>query len=130
MTATMQTMRAALPQEQSRSMPPREVIDRTVDKTGAARQIDEGDRNTLTAIGHLAFGTAAGALYGAAVGSRRSSVPAGILYGLTVWALAYGFGLPLLGLHRAAQDDTRDRNQVLIASHAVWGATLGKMVSA
>jgi hypothetical protein len=51
----------------------------------------------------------------------------GIAYGLGLWATAYGVGLPSLGLHPAAQDDTKDRNQVLIASHVVWGAALGMM---
>jgi hypothetical protein len=41
--------------------------------------------------------------------SEGSSVMAGIAYGLTVWALAYGVGLPSLGLHPAATDDTKDR---------------------
>jgi uncharacterized membrane protein YagU involved in acid resistance len=59
--------------------------------------------------------------------SNGSSMMAGIAYGLTVWALAYGVGLPSLGLHPAATDDTKDRNQVLIASHIVWGATLGRL---
>ncbi len=51
----------------------------------------------------------------------------GIAYGLAVWAVAYGVVLPSLGLHRAATDDTKDRNEVLIASHVVWGAVLGKL---
>jgi hypothetical protein len=149
MTLTMQALRASLPREQTRPMPPREVIDRTVDKSGAGGAIDEGGRNALTTAGHLAFGAAAGAVYGAAVSARSqrsslrspeassepaseasseaSSVLAGIAYGLAVWALAYGVGLPSLGLHPAAAEDTKDRNEVLIASHIVWGATLGRL---
>jgi uncharacterized membrane protein YagU involved in acid resistance len=133
MTVTMQALRAWLPREQTRPMPPREVIDRTVDKSGAGGVVDEGGRTALTTVGHLAFGAAAGALYGAAVSAsskeslERSSVMAGIAYGLTVWALAYGVGLPSLGLHPAAADETNDRNEVLIASHIVWGATLGRL---
>ena len=144
-------------------MPPREVIDRTVDKSGAGGAVEEGGRTALTTAGHLAFGAAAGALYAAALDAASgaastlssqsssgepqhssdwsdssdrsdrsdrldgSSVMAGIAYGLIVWALAYGVGLPSLGLHPAATDDTKDRNQVLIASHIVWGATLGRL---
>ena len=128
MTATMQAMRAALPQERTRPMPPREIINRTVEKSGAGPAVDHDDRTLLTTIGHLAFGAAAGAVYAAVVGERRSTTLTGVVYGLAVWALAYGVGLPSLGLHPAAQDDTKDRNEVLIASHVVWGATLGKMV--
>jgi hypothetical protein len=136
MTVTMEALRAWLPREQTRRMPPREVIDRTVNKSGAGGTVDEGGRTVLATAGHLAFGAAAGALYAAAMGaskpsSERSSQPssmmAGITYGLAIWALAYGVGLPSLGLHPAATDDTKDRNEVLIASHIVWGATLGRL---
>ena len=129
MTIVMEALRTALPAEQHRRMPPREIVDRTIEKaaeaTGERIDLDRSDRIALTAVAHLAFGTAAGAIYAATVGSRRSSAIKGIAYGLAVWALAYGVGLPSLGLHPAAPDDTTDRNEVLIASHTVWGATLG-----
>ena len=127
MTIAMEGLRAALPREQFRKMPPREIVDRTVAKTGQSEQVDEGDRIVITTVAHLAFGTAAGALYGAVVNRRQSSAFVGIAYGLVVWALAYGVGLPSLGLHPAAANDTKDRNEVLIASHVVWGATLGRL---
>ena len=131
MTAAMEALRTALPAEQHRRMPPREIVDRTIDKaadaTGEDPNLDRGDRIWLTTIAHFAFGTAAGAVYGAAVGSRRTSALTGIAYGLAVWALTYGVGLPSLGLHPAATDDTKDRNEVLIGSHVVWGATLGML---
>jgi uncharacterized membrane protein YagU involved in acid resistance len=131
MTVVMEAMRAALPHEQYRRMPPREIVDRTVEKTtevtGEHVELDRGDRMALTTLVHFAFGTAAGAVYAATVGSRPSSVFTGMAYGLAVWAFAYGVGLPSLGLHPAAAEDTKDRNAVLIASHAVWGAVLGSL---
>ena len=130
MTIVMEGMRAALPAEQHRRMPPREIVDRSIAKAeetaGARAELDRSDRATLTTIAHFAFGAAAGALYGA-FGRRRSSVLTGIAYGLGVWAVAYGVGLPSLGLHPAASEDTKDRNEVLIASHVVWGATVGML---
>jgi uncharacterized membrane protein YagU involved in acid resistance len=127
MTLTMQALRAWLPREQARPLPPREVIDHTVEKSGAGRAVDEDGRNAITAVGHFAFGAAAGALFGMIESpkSTRSAIFAGAAYGLTVWGLAYGVGLPSLGLHPAAADDTTDRNELLIASHIVWGAALG-----
>ena len=129
MTIVMEGLRAAMPAEQHRPMPPREIVDRTIEKaeqtSGERADLDRRDRTAVTAIAHLAFGAAAGALYGAA--SRRPSMLTGIAYGLGVWAVAYGVGLPSLGLHPAAQRDTKDRNEVLVASHVVWGAALGMM---
>lgn len=131
MTVAMEGLRAVLPAEQHRRMPPREIVDRTIDKTvektGEGLDLDRDDRIVLTTLAHFAFGAAAGAVYGAITGSRRSSVLKGIAYGLGVWAVAYGVGLPSLGLHRAAARDTSSRNEVLIASHLVWGAFLGKL---
>jgi len=131
MTVVMEGLRVVLPAEQHRRMPPREIVDRTIDKTvektGEGQDLDRDDRIVLTTLAHFAFGAAAGAVYGAITGSRRSSVLKGIAYGLGVWAVAYGVGLPSLGLHPAAARDTTNRNEVLIASHLVWGAFLGNL---
>ena len=127
MTLTMEALRAALPREQTRRMPPREIVDRTVDKAGVGMEVDRSDRIALTTVAHFAFGALAGAVYGAVVERRKSTALTGVTYGLAVWALAYGVVLPSLGLHTAAADDTNDRNAVLVASHVVWGATLGKL---
>jgi uncharacterized membrane protein YagU involved in acid resistance len=131
MTLTMGALRAMLPREQVRPAPPREVVDQAVDKvvekTNASIAPDHEDRTAMTAVAHFAFGTVAGAVYGALIDRREASSTSGVAYGLAVWALAYGVGLPSLDLHPAAQEDTSDRNQVLIASHVVWGAVLGAM---
>lgn len=133
MTVVMEALRAALPTEQYRRMPPREVVDRAIDNaaeaTGENANFDRFDRVALTAVAHLGFGAAAGAVYGATTRSGRSSIFRGIAYGVGVWALAYGVGLPSLRLHPAAAHDTKDRNEVLIASHVVWGAVLGKLTA-
>ena len=130
MTITMEALRAVFPREQQRRIPPREIVDRTVEKTGEGHQVDETDRFAITTAAHFAFGTAAGALYGSLVRARDSSPVRGIGYGLSVWALAYGLILPAMGVHPAAEDDTNDRNGLLIASHVVWGATLGSLAAA
>ena len=129
MTLVMQALRAWLPREQQRPMPPREIVENAVEKAGADAHVGEDDRTVITAAAHLAFGAAAGAVYGGLVGSRRASVLSGIGYGLAVWAGAYGVGMPSLGLHPAAENDTTDRNEVLIGSHIVWGAVLGALVA-
>ena len=130
MTIAMGVLRAWLPREQLRPMPPREIVDRTIEQAGVGNEIDPAERTALTAVAHLAFGTFAGAVYGSLTRSRSTSSHAiwmGAAYGLTVWALAYGAGLPALGLHPAASNDTPDRNETLIVSHLVWGATLGML---
>jgi uncharacterized membrane protein YagU involved in acid resistance len=133
MTLAMEGLRAALPREQVRHMPPREVVDRTVDQTGRGAEVDASERIALTTVAHFAFGAAAGAMFGLLFQPRRHGRGAtgrsliGVGYGLAVWAVAYGVVLPSLGLHPAAPDDTTDRNEVLVASHIVWGAALGAL---
>jgi len=130
MTMVMEALRTWLPREQFRRMPPREIVDRAIEQAGVADEIDFADRTVVTAVAHLAFGMLAGAVYGTLAGPHRTrsrAIWTGAAYGLTVWALAYGAGLPALGLHPAASTDTTDRNETLIASHLVWGATLGML---
>jgi uncharacterized membrane protein YagU involved in acid resistance len=122
MTITMQLLRMWMPREQSRPAPPAEVVENVIDDTAA---LAGEDRRWLTPLAHFAFGAAAGAVYGAAAGSRRASALTGATYGLGVWALSYQLGLPSLGLHPAASRDTKERNEVLVASHIVWGIALG-----
>ena len=133
MTVAMEGLRAALPREQLRRMPPREVVDSGIEQAGAGGEVDTEGRVLITTVAHFAFGAAAGAVYGGLFRSRLrrmdgyTAAMSGIAYGVGVWALAYGVVLPSLGLHRAATDDTKDRNEVLIASHVVWGAVLGRL---
>jgi uncharacterized membrane protein YagU involved in acid resistance len=125
MTVVMEALRYALPREQARPAPPREVVDRTLDAVSGPDAADDDTRKKLTFVGHFAFGAAAGAVFASAVEPRNASIWKGIAYGVAVWAAAYGFGLPSAGLHRDPARDTPDRNAVLIASHIVWGAALG-----
>jgi putative membrane protein len=127
MTLAMEVLRATMTREHHRRMPPREIVDRSVHAAGAADEDDRSDRIVLATIAHFAFGALAGAIYGATIGSRQSSALKGIGYGIGVWAVAYGVGLPSLGLHPSASDDTAERNVTLVASHVVWGATLGTL---
>ena len=100
----------ALPAEQHRRMPPREIVDRTIDKaeeaTGERVELDRDDRVAMTTIAHLAFGAAAGALYGA-FGPRRPRSSPGSPTGL-----ASGRPPTVSGCRRLASilphhDDTR-----------------------
>jgi putative membrane protein len=129
MTIVMEGLRTLLPAEQVRPSPPREIVDRAAEtvEEHVAIELAEVERTLVATLAHFAFGAVAGALYGTVAGSRRASVWTGIAYGVGVWAVAYGVGLPSLGLHPAATNDGRDRNEVLFASHVVWGATLGAL---
>ena len=58
--------------------------------------------------------------------SRRAtvsrSIPAGIGYGLLVWAGSYLGLLPALGFTARRRASPSERNALMIAAHVVWGA--------
>jgi uncharacterized membrane protein YagU involved in acid resistance len=48
----------------------------------------------------------------------------GALFGVGVWAASYLGWLPAAGILRPATREPAGRNAMMIASHAVWGASL------
>lgn len=104
--------------------PPRKITRRAEAAVGVAT-----DRRTLDALswlGHYGYGAVMGALFG--VLQRRLRAPrlvAGVVWGLIVWAASYLGWLPAAGLHPAAHRDRPDRTATMVASHVVYGATLG-----
>ncbi|HAE50230.1 MAG: hypothetical protein CMO30_07960 [Tistrella sp.] len=58
MTAAMRRMRPLLPEEDRYPLPPREIVDRTTDRTE-----DEQARRRQTLLAHFAFGAASGAVF-------------------------------------------------------------------
>jgi putative membrane protein len=68
-----------------------------------------------------------GALYGLTANpqSLPAAAPAGVAFGLGVWAGSYLGVLPAAGLYRSAADEPTERNAMMVAAHVVWGASLG-----
>lgn len=120
MTLTMLALRARMPRERVKALPPRKITVNLLHRLGLARHLDRKDKRRLTAFSHFGYGAAAGALY--AFMPRR---PPGPVYGLAVWAVSYLGAMPALSLYRPATRDAASRNGLMIASHLVWGAFLG-----
>ena len=54
----------------------------------------------------------------------RSNLAAGLLFGAAVWGVSYFGLLPSLNLYPSAEDDSNQRQAVMIAAHAVFGTAL------
>ena len=54
----------------------------------------------------------------------RSDLVAGLLFGAAVWGVSYISLMPSLNLYPSAQDDSNQRQAVMIAAHAVFGSAL------
>ena len=91
-------------------------------------------RALIQTAAHFAFGTMAGAAYGAVTSAlprvaplvdRCPPVLRGAGYGLSLWAVSYGAALPTLNILPPPSADQPGRQWRLVAAHLVYGATLG-----
>lgn len=126
MTAAMNRMHAALPEEERYPLPPREITERVL--------IDGPDEAVMDAatVAHLAYGAAIGALIG---GMRPGIGPgAGAAAGVGVWAASYFGWVPGFGVLEPADEHPPRRNALMIAAHLVWGGVtalaLGSLIEA
>jgi hypothetical protein len=76
---------------------------------------------------HFAYGAACGAVYA----RFRPLLPcsdmtAGLLFGGAVWGVSYLGLMPALRLFPPAESDSRRRQAVMIAAHAVFGSSLAQ----
>jgi hypothetical protein len=78
---------------------------------------------------HLAFGAAGGAFYALLrwVAPILAGVPMGIAFGLGIWAASYRGWIPAMNILPAEQHPGRCGTLVMIAAHAVYGATIGAL---
>jgi uncharacterized protein DUF6789/uncharacterized protein DUF1440 len=130
MTLAMKLLHERLPREERYPLPPRQVTEGLAEKAGVNEHLDEEEREAATWVSHFAYGAACGALYGAVSGERLDERPllAGVGFGLAVWAGSYLGWLPAAGVLSPATEHPARRNALMIAAHAVWGATTGAVV--
>ena len=77
-------------------LPPEHITHDAMSEAGI--HLDEGSRNVLSTISHVAYGAASGAVYGAVVPTGAQGVGTGIAFGVGVYAGSYLGLLPALGL--------------------------------
>ncbi len=112
-------------------LPPHEIASRTVDRTAAGDNLDQGDRRELGWLTHFAFGAAAGAFYALLRNVVRTPGPAwlhGAGYALAIWFVSYMGWVPALRLMPPADRDEPGRQPVMVAAHVVFGAVLGGLI--
>ena len=125
MTLAMKLMHEHLPREERYPLPPRQVTEGLAEKAGVNERLDEEEREAATWVSHFAYGATCGALYGAVSGEKTDehALLAGVGFGLAVWAGSYLGWLPAAGIISPATEHPARRTALMIAAHAVWGAT-------
>jgi hypothetical protein len=111
-------------------MPPEKITARLLDRAGWKSR-SRRSQDLLSALLHLGFGGAGGALF--ALAERRPhpplpTVPAGILFGGAVWLVSYQGWVPALRIMAPPSRDRPGRPQAMLAAHLVYGAVLGAVV--
>jgi hypothetical protein len=127
MTVAMATMHRQLPWWQRFRLPPREITASMLRKTGVRHRVPREVESTAVAVGHFAYGAAAGAVYGTLPLKSRGPL-SGILYGLLVWAGSYGGWLPAAGLATPLRRRTDEHIALMVLAHVLWGGVLGTTV--
>jgi uncharacterized membrane protein YagU involved in acid resistance len=130
MTAVMVAGKSRLPRRYQYPLPPRQIVETLVRRTGMLDESSNDTRDLLTDLAHCAYGAGAGAVYGA-IAPRLPKQPVlnGMAYGVTVWAASYLGWLPAMRFPAAATREPGERNALMISAHLVWGATLGLLES-
>jgi hypothetical protein len=74
---------------------------------------------------HLAIGVGGGAVYGGLLlRGPRPPLAAGALFGLGLWAVAFGALMPALGVFRSPREGTWPETGVNAVSHLLYGAVM------
>jgi uncharacterized membrane protein YagU involved in acid resistance len=129
MTLAMVVMHRLLPERERQPLPPRQLTVEAAGRAGVER-MDEDEQHYATLAAHLGYGAAAGAAYArVAEETGGASVAHGVAFGLALWVAGYIGWVPALGFAPAAHRESPPRNALMIASHAVWGASVGLLVA-
>jgi uncharacterized membrane protein YagU involved in acid resistance len=108
-----------------RTPPPVEITENIAEQAGENPDRQSAEFQTAWLAAHVGYGAACGVIFSAIRPLLpRSDLVAGILFGGAVWGVSYISLMPSLNLYPPAEDDSNQRQAVMIAAHAVYGTAL------
>jgi uncharacterized membrane protein YagU involved in acid resistance len=108
--------------------PPVEITENIAEQAGQDPDRQSPEFQTAWLAAHVGYGTACGAIFSAIRPVLpRSDLVAGLLFGAAVWGVSYISLMPSLNLYPSAEDDSNQRQAVMIAAHAVYGTALASV---
>ena len=108
--------------------PPAQITEEVAERIGEDLDPHSAEFQAAWLAAHLGYGAACGMLYALARPLLpRSEIAAGLLFGGAVWSVSYLSLMPGLGLFPPAKADSRQRQAVMIAAHAVYGTSLARI---
>ena len=108
--------------------PPVEITENVAEQAGEQPDRQSPEFQAAWLAAHVGYGVACGVIFAAIRPALpRSDLVAGLLFGGAVWGVSYIGLMPALNLYPAAEDDSNQRQAVMIAAHAVFGTVLASV---
>jgi hypothetical protein len=108
--------------------PPVEITENVAEQAGEDPDRQSPEFQAASLAAHAGYGAACGMLFSTIRPVLpRSDLVAGLLFGGAVWGVSYIGLMPSLNLYPSAQDDSNQRQAVMIAAHAVFGTALANI---
>lgn len=111
---------------------PERITELTIERV-TNRDAQGGSLDAWTAVAHLTFGAAAGAVFAVLLAERplraATVAPWGAGFGTLVWLVSYWSVLPALDLMPPPPHDQRRRPQVMLVAHWIYGGVLGLLAA-
>lgn len=123
MTLTMELLHRRLAREERYPLPPREITQDIVQRTGHEKDLDEEQLARLSLLGHFGYGAVTGALYPLTRQHIDHPLVYGSGYGIAVWAASYFGWVPALDILAPPNRHPVNRRRLMIVAHVVWGAS-------
>lgn len=122
MTVAMAGLFRTLPRDERYPLPPREITEDLMQKSGVEQQLDEEQLTGLSLLAHFAYGGLTGALYPLAFRHVEHPLLLGSGYGLAIWGASYLGWIPALKILPPATRQPVNRRRLMIGVHIIWGA--------
>ena len=105
--------------------PPVEISENVAEQAGENPDRQSPEFQVAWLAAHIGYGAACGVIFAAIRPVLpRSDLAAGLLFGTAVWGVSYISLMPSLNLYPSAEDDSNQRQVVMISAHAVFGTAL------
>ena len=110
--------------------PPVEITENAAEQAGEDPDRQSPEFQAAWLAAHIGYGAACGVVFSAIRPVLpRSDLAAGLMFGMAVWGVSYIGLMPSLNLYPSPEADSNQRQVVMVAAHAVFGAALASIDS-
>jgi len=110
--------------------PPVEIMENAAEQAGEDPDRQSPEFQAAWLAAHIGYGAACGVVFSAIRPVLpRSDLAAGLMFGMAVWGVSYIGLMPSLNLYPSPEADSNQRQVVMVAAHAVFGAALASIDS-